>query len=64
MKFAGKEFQKIQFGRRQEMRGIEIVFLALLTRKVESCQKLKIMNKCAFHDVAGQNLRESGSECS
>lgn len=32
MKFAGKEFQKNQFGRRnQEMRGIEIVVLALLT---------------------------------
>lgn len=40
-----RKFQKNQFGRRDlEMRVIKKAILALLT-KVESCQKLKMINK-------------------
>lgn len=61
MKFAGEELQKTKFGRRiRKWEVLKLLYWLINRRKVESCQKLKIMNKWTSDD--GQNLRESGSE--
>lgn len=58
MKFARKEFQKNQFGRRdQKLEELSCGTCFTNRNKVGSCQKLKIMNKWASDDDGGQNLR-------